>query len=346
MKKIIILMLVSLAFFACTKKPENEIYVYNWSEYIPDEVIKQFEKETGIKVRYTTYDSNEAMYAKIKITGGADYDIAVPSTYYVQKMQKEGLIQAIDTTKLTNFSKLNPQLINQPYDPENKYSVPFMWGTTAIGVNAKYIDPATISSWADLWREEFKGKVMLQNDLREVFHAALHSLGYSGNTKNKDELEAAYNKLVKLMPSVKLFNSDSPRTPFLNEEVYIGIMWSGEAFMAAQENENIKYIYPKDGAAVWVDSLVIPSKAKNVENAYKFIDFIIRPDISAQISNYVGYTTPVKKEEVSQYLDETSKNSRTIFPTDDDLKKSEFQLDVENALPIYSSFWEKLKIGE
>ena len=189
MKKIIILMLVSLAVFACTKKTENEIYVYNWSEYIPDEVIKQFEKETGIKVRYTTYDSNEAMYAKIKITDGADYDIVVPSTYYVQKMQKEGLIQAIDTTKLTNFSKLNPQLINQPYDPENKYSVPFMWGTTAIGVNAKYVNPATISSWADLWREEFKGKVMLQNDLREVFHAALHSLGYSGNTKNKDELE-------------------------------------------------------------------------------------------------------------------------------------------------------------
>lgn len=123
-------------------------------------------------------------------------------------------------------------------------------------------------------------------------------------------------------------------------------MWSGEAFMAAQENENIVYIYPKDGAAVWVDSLVIPSKSKNVENAYKFIDFIIRPDISAKISNYVGYATPLNKTEVEQYLDDDAKDSKIIFPSNEDLINSEFQLDVEEALPIYSAYWEKLKIGE
>ena len=345
MKKILVVLMAAFTLFACTKKNENELFVYNWSEYIPDEVIKQFEAETGIKVHYTTYDSNEAMYSKIKLTGGADYDVAVPSTYYIEKMQKEGLIQAIDKSKLTNFNNLNPRLVNQPYDPENKYSVPFMWGTTAIGVNAKYIDPATITSWDDLWREEFKGKLMLQNDVREVFHTALRSLGYSGNTKNKAEIEEAYNKLVKLMPSVTLFNSDSPRTPFLNEEVYIGIMWSGEAYMASLENKDIKYIYPKDGAAVWVDSLVIPSKARNVENAYKFIDFIIRPEISAKISNYVGYASPLKQEVVGKYLDENAKNSRIIFPTDEDLQNSEFQLNIEEALPIYSQYWNKLKVG-
>ncbi len=345
MKKIILVMLISITVFACTKKAQNEIFIYNWSEYIPENVLKQFEKETGIKVIYTTYDSNEAMYSKIKVTGGADYDIAVPSTYYVEKMQREGLIQKIDKSKLSNFNNINPALLNQAYDKNNEYSIPFMWGTTAIGINAKYIDPASITSWSDLWREEFKGKVMLQNDLREVFHASLRSLGYSGNTKDKKEIEEAYNKLVKLMPSVKLFNSDSPRTPFLNEEVYIGIMWSGEAFMAAQENEDIKYIYPKDGAAVWVDSLVIPSKAKNVENAYKFIDFIIRPDISAEISNYVGYATPLKKESVEKYLDNKTVNSRIIFPNDDDLKNSEIQLNIEEALPVYNDFWNKLKIS-
>ena len=307
MKKIFITLMAAFTLFACTKKQENELFVYNWSEYIPDDVIKQFEAETGIKVNYTTYDSNEAMYSKIKLTGGADYDIAVPSTYYIEKMQKEGLIQAIDKSKLSNFNNLNPKLVNQPYDPENKYSVPFMWGTTAIGVNAKYIDPSTITSWNDLWREEFKGK---------------------------------------LMPSVTLFNSDSPRTPFLNEEVYIGIMWSGEAYMASLENKDIKYIYPKDGAAVWVDSLVIPSKARNVENAYKFIDFIIRPEISAKISNYVGYASPLKQEVVGKYLDENAKNSRIIFPTDEDLQNSEFQLNIEEALPIYSEYWNKLKVNQ
>ena len=323
MKKILVVLMAAFTLFACTKKNENELFVYNWSEYIPDDVIKQFEAETGIKVHYTTYDSNEAMYSKIKLTGGADYDVAVPSTYYIEKMQKEGLIQAIDKSKLTNFNNLNPRLVNQPYDPENKYSVPFMWGTTAIGVNAKYIDPTTITSWDDLWREEFKGKLMLQNDVREVFHTALRSLGYSGNSKNKAEIEEAYNKLVKLMPSVTLFNSDSPRTPFLNEEVYIGI-----------------------GAAVWVDSLVIPSKARNVENAYKFIDFIIRPEISAKISNYVGYASPLKQEVVGKYLDENAKNSRIIFPTDEDLQNSEFQLNIEEALPIYSEYWNKLKVNQ
>lgn len=345
MKKILLLMvLVILA--GCTKKNQNEVYVYNWSEYIPDSITKQFEKETGIKVKYTTYDSNETMYAKIKITGGSDYDIIVPSTYYVQKLQKDNLIQPVNKSLLTNYDKLNTRLLNQPYDPENKYSIPFMWGTTAIGINSKYINPAEITSWNDLWNEKYKGKVMLQNDLREVFHASLRSLGYSGNTTNKKEIEEAYNKLVKLMPSVRLFNSDSPRVPFLNGEVNIGIMWAGEAFMASKENEDIKYIYPKEGAAVWVDSLVIPAKAKNVENAHKFIDFIIRPDISAQISNYTGYTTPVKKEIAAQYLDNNSLNSRIIFPTDEDLKNSEFQLDVGDALNTYNEYWNKLKIGE
>lgn len=347
MKKFLLILLVgilSISAVSCKKKPKNEVYVYNWTEYIPDEVIKQFETETGIKVIYTTYDSNEAMYAKIKLTGGADYDLAIPSTYYVQKMAKEGLIQEIDKTKLQNFSGLNPKFVNQVFDPNNKYSIPFMWGSTAIGVNAKHIDPATITSWKDLWKPEFKGKVMLQNDLREVFHAALKALGYSGNTKNPKEIEEAYNYLTKLMPSVKLFNSDSPRTPFLNGEVSIGIMWGGEAFMAQMENKDIKYIYPKDGAAIWIDNVVVPSKAKNVDNAYKFIDFILRPDISAKISNYVGYSTPIKKELIEQYLDDTAKNSRIIFPTDEDLTNSEVQIDVEEALPIYNKYWEKLKI--
>ena len=349
MKKLLLLLLVgilSVSVVSCKKKPKNEVYVFNWTEYIPDDVIKQFETETGIKVKYTTYDSNEAMYAKIKLTGGADYDLAIPSTYYVQKMAKEGLIQQVDLSKLKNFSGLDSKFVDQVFDRGNKYSIPFMWGSTAIGVNAKYIDPATITSWNDLWKPEFKGKVMLQNDIREVFHAALRSLGYSGNTKNPKEIEEAYNYLVKLMPSVKLFNSDSPRTPFLNGEVNIGIMWGGEAFMAQMENKDIKYIYPKDGAALWIDNLIIPSKAKNLENAHKFIDFVIRPDISAKISNYVGYSTPVKKDLVAKYLDEEAANSRIIFPADEDLEKAEIQIDVEEALEVYNKFWEKLKIGE
>ncbi len=360
MKKLLVAMLMCIALVACTKKNKEvetsssdnatpvaknanqEVYVYNWSEYIPDEVLQQFEKETGIKVVYTTYDSNEAMYAKLKVLGGEGYDVTFPSTYYIKKMSDEGLIQKIDKSKLKNYKDFIPAVINQPFDPNNEYSVPFMWGTTGIGVNTKYVDPAKVTSWKDLWNPEFKGKLMLQNDVREVFHMALKSLGYSGNTTNPKEIEVAYEELKKIMPSVRLFNSDSPKIPFLNEEVYVGMIWGGEAFRANQENPNIKFVYPKDGVALWMDNMVIPAKAKNVDNALVFIDFILRPDISAQISDASGYMSPLVTSK--EHLDEVTKNSRIIFPIEEDLVNSEMQDSVGDAITTYQSFWEKLKV--
>lgn len=346
MKKILIIaaLCLSIAILACTKKNEKVINIFNWSEYIPNEVLRQFEKETGIKVNYSTYDSNEAMYAKIKVLNGGGYDIIVPSTYYVDKMSKEGLLQKLDHSKLPNLSGMNPKLLNQNFDPDNSYSVPFMWGTTAIGVNSKYIDPDNVTGWKDFWNPAYKGKVMLQNDVREVFHMALHSLGFSGNTDNESQIKAAYEKLEKLMPSVRLLNSDSPKVPFLNEEVSIGLMWSGEAFMANKENPNIKYIYPAEGAAIWADNFAIPNKAKNPEYAYQFIDFISRPEISAKISQEMGYSSPVLK--AAEYLDNETKESKIVYPGEKELKNAEFQVDVGPAITIYEKYWEKLRAGK
>lgn len=369
MRKIILIvmsLLLAVSFIACTKKKSEEkannvnanisakaqaadageVVVYNWTEYIPDEVLKQFEKETGIKVRYSTYDSNEAMYAKVKLTGGQDYDILVPSSYYINKMKQDDLIRELDLTKLSNFSKLDPKFLNQTFDPNNKYSIPFMWGSTGIAVNKKFIDPAKVSKWSDLWKKEYSGKVMLQNDMREVFQMALHTLGRPGNSTKEEDIKAAYEKLQELIPSVKLFNSDSPRTPFLMGEVHIGMIWAGEAYMAQAEDENIVYIYPTDGAILWGDHMVISKNAKNVENAYKFINFILRPDISAEISNYVGYSSPVLQAELEPYLEEKAKISRLIFPNEADLKNSEWQVDVGDSLSIYTKYWEKLKIDD
>lgn len=344
MKKAFVAIIISIAMLACTKKEKKEVTIFNWSEYIPQEVLNQFEKETGIKVNYSTYDSNEAMYAKIKVLKGSGYDVIVPSTYYVDKMSKEGLLQKLDHSKLKNFVELDPKLLNQPYDPNNTYTIPFMWGTTAIGVNAKYINPDNVSSWADLWNNAYKGKVMLQNDVREVFHVALRKLKFSGNTDNESEIKAAYEELVKLMPSVRLLNSDSPKVPFLNEEVHIGLMWGGEAFMANKENPNIVYIYPTEGAIIWADNFAIPSNAKNVDNAYQFIDFISRPEISAKISNELGYSSPILKS--INYVDNETKESHIVYPTEDDLKNGEYQLDVGPAITIYEKYWEKLRAGK
>ncbi len=343
MKKLLIILLVTVAVVACKKKPVEEVHVYNWSEYLPEEVLTQFEEETGVKVVYTVYDSNEAMYAKVKVLDGTGYDIIVPSTYYITKMADEGLLQKIDKSKLSNYSQFTKELLNQPFDPSNDYSIPYMWGTTGMAVNVDYIDANKVKSWADLWNPEFKGKLMLQNDVREVFHAALRKLGYSGNTTDEKQIEEAYNELVKLMPSVRLFNSDSPKVPYLNEEVYVGMMWNGEGFRANNENSKIQYVYPTEGVAAWMDSFSIPANAKNVENAHKFINFMSRPEISAQVSNYTGYSSPVAT--AVEHLDEATKNSRIAYPTSEELKNMEFQLSVGDAITIYDKYWQMLRAG-
>src|SRR5690606_35766211 len=230
------------------------------------------------QVEYATYESNEAMYAKVKLLDGKGYDLVVPSTFYVEKMHKEGLLQPIDKSQLSNIDNLDPALMNKDYDPGNRYSVPYLWGSTAIAVNGDDLDASQVSRWEDLWRPEYQGKLMLMDDLRDVFHAALRVKGYSNNTTDENEIREAYELLRELMPSVKTFNSDSPKTPLIQGNVSIGVIWNGEAYMAQQEMPNLAYIYPEEGAVLWVDSFVIPKNAANVDNAHKFIDFMLRAE--------------------------------------------------------------------
>ena len=347
MKKLLSLLALGLAAalsaFAA-QAADKVLYFYNWSEYLPEAVLDQFTAETGIKVVYTTYDSNEAMYAKLKVLQGGGYDLVVPSTYYVSKMSKEGLIQPIDKTKLGNFKNLDPRLLNQPYDPDNRYSVPYLWGSTGVGVNAKDVDPATVTSWADLWRPEFRGKIVLLNDLREVFYLGLKVLGYSGNDTDPAHIAQAYDKLTSLIPGVRVFNADSPKEPFLSGEVVIGQIWNGEAYLGREELPELTYIYPKEGAALWMDNLVIPAKAEHVAEAHQLIDFLLRPEIAKVISEEIGYATPNKA--ALPLLDAAVRDDRTVYPNDDDLKNSEFQVDVGEAITVYEQYWEKLKIGQ
>ncbi|MGC9325608.1 MAG: ABC transporter substrate-binding protein [Desulfomonilia bacterium] len=318
----------------------TEVYVFNWAEYIDPAVLEQFEKDTGIKVNYSTFESNEAMFAKLKITRGG-YDVAVPSTYFVDRMRKLDMIEPIDRAKIPNLTHLDPALLNKPYDPENRYSIPYMWGSSAIGVNAGKVDPATISSWNDLWRPEFKNAVLLMDDVREVFAMALRSLGYSGNDTSEDHIRQAYEKLVQLKPSVKVFNSDSPRQPFLNNEVVIGQIWGGEVYQANQEMPELKYIYPKEGAIFWVDNMVIPKGAPNRDNAHTFINYMLRPDVAKMNSEYVGYATP--NLEALKMLDEETRNHKAVYPGKEIIEQGEFQTDVGDAILVYEKYWEMLK---
>jgi spermidine/putrescine transport system substrate-binding protein len=331
-------------FLAASARAEDKVlYFYNWSEYLPETVIQQFTKETGIKVIYTTYDSNEALYAKIKLLAGEGYDLVVPSSYYVHKMSKEGLLLKLDLSKLSNFKNLDSRHLNKPFDPENKFSIPYLWGSTGIIVNSAEVDPSKITSWADLWKPEFKGKVLLLNDVRDVFYMSLRVLGYSGNTTNPDEIKKAYEKLDLLMPNVRLFNSDTPRIPYISGEVQLGMIWNGEAYMAQEENKKFKYIYPKEGAILWMDNLSIPKKAKNVDNAYKLMDFLLRPEIAKVISQEIGYASP--NQAAVKLLDKNVRENRTIYPNEKDLAGADFQVDIGETITVYEKYWEKLKTG-
>lgn len=339
MKWLVLLFAVSTGAFAA----ERTVVVYNWAEYLPDEVIRQFTSETGIRVRYSTFDNNESMYAKVKSLNAGGYDIVVPSAYYVYRMRKENLLAPLDRSRLSNFDKLDPRLLDQAHDPGNVYSVPYLWGSSGIAVDGKRVDPATVKRWADLWKPEFKGRLLLLDDMRDVFGIALKTLGYSANTRNPAEIQAAFEKLRALLPNVKMFNADSPKSAYLAGEVAAGQIWNGEAFMAALEKPSLTYVYPQEGALLWMDNLVIPRNAKNVAEAHAFIDFLLRPEIARRISAEIGYSSPNKA--AVDAMPPKLRNNRTVNPTAEDLAGAEFQTDVGDAQALYEQYWSRLKAG-
>jgi spermidine/putrescine transport system substrate-binding protein len=281
------------------------------------------------------------MYAKLK-TQGSGYDLVVPSTYFVSKMRKEGMLTKIDKSKLTNFSGLDGNYLNKSFDPDNNYSIPYIWGATGIGVNTDNIDASAIHNWSDLWDSKWKGKLLMMDDAREVFHIALSKLGYSPNSTNPKEIEAAYHELKKLMPNVLLFNSDFPANPFIANEVSLGMLWNGSAYMARQEGVPIEIVWPEKGTIFWMDSLAIPSGAKNIEAAHKMIDFLLRPENAAKIALEIGYPTPVKT--AYPLLPKEFVEDKSIFPSQAVFDSGEWQDEVGKASELYEEYFQKLRV--
>ena len=341
MKKWLLTML--LAGVAGLAQAGEKVVVYNWSEYIPENTLADFKKETGIEVVYSTYESNETLYTKLKLMKGAGYDVVVPSTYYVSKMAREGLLQKIDKSKLSNFKNLDPNLLNKPFDPNNNYSIPYLWGSTGIGINVKKIPKDSIHGWQDLWNPKFKNSLLLTDDVREVFHMALRIKGYSANTRDPEQIKEAYEYLKQLMPNVLVFNSDAPREPFLSGDVNLGMIWNGSVVQAQKDNPDIQYIYPKEGAVFWMDSFAIPAGAKHVENALKFINYMLRAKVAKDCVDYVGYATPNLAGKA--LLDPATRDNPVIFPDKATIDAGEFHTDVGDAVQIYNKYWQMLKAG-
>lgn len=319
----------------------EKLYIYNWTEYIPNSLLQKFTKETGIEVVYSTFESNEEMYSKMKLTNGGGYDLIFPSSYYIEKMAKEGMLAKLDKTKLVNFAQITPSLLNKNFDPENQYSLPYVYGLTGIGINSAEIDPKAVTSWADLWNSKYKGKILLTADSREVFHITLLLKGFSPNTTEDKEIESAYHLLQKLIPNVQSFNSDSPDVPYVQGEVSLGMIWNGSAFRAHKENPDIQFIYPREGVIIWMDNYAIPKNAEHKEAAYKFIDFMLRPESAKEVIETMGFSMP--NEGVKALLEPTDVNDLTLFPPQEQIEKGVFQEDVGDAIDIYEKYWHLLK---
>lgn len=316
---------------------ENTLNIYTWPGVIPDFAIQQFEKETGIKVNFSTYDSNEVMFAKLKADKNSAYDVIEPSSYYIDRMRRQGMLDKLDKARLSNFSNLNHNFLNQSYDPASEYSIPFIWGITGIFVNKDYHAATSIQRWSDLWDKQYADKIMLLDDSREVFSMALKALGYSVNDSNPEHIKQAYLKLKELLPNIKIFNS-APISFLIDEDATVGMVWNGDIFKAKKENSQLDFIYPKDGFVIWVDNFAIPKGAPHRENAYKFLNFMLRADVAKAVA--LDNNFPTANLAAQKLLPADVRNNEIVYPSREILRHGEFQADIgDEALALYEKYW-------
>ncbi len=337
---LILSLFAAQALFAAEEKIVN---VYAWSAEVPDAVIQQFEKETGIKVNFSTYDSNEVMYAKLKASKQSGYDVVEPSSYYVDRMRRQNMLEKLDKTKLPNFKNLNPDFLNAKYDPQNNFSIPFIWGVTGIFINNNYIQPNSVTRWSDLWNPKYSDQLMMLDDTREVFSMALRVLGYSVNDSNPEHIKQAYLKLKELLPNIKIFSS-AVLSILIDEDANVGMAWNGDLYKAAQENSRLGFVFPKDGFVIWVDNFTIVKDPPHRENAYKFLNFLMRADIARNAALDNNFPTPNLAG--WKLLPPAIRNNPVVYPSHEVLRRGEFQTDVgDDALALYEDYWERLKMG-
>lgn len=335
-----------LALTGCGKgaSGENgEVIVYNWGEYIDPDTITMFEEETGIKVVYDEYETNEIMYPKVE-AGATAYDVLCPSDYMIQKLIENDLLQEINFDNIPNVKNIGQQYFDQSqeFDPENKYSVPYCFGTVGILYNKTMVDDP-VDSWSILWDEKYADNILMQDSVRDAFMVALKLKGYSMNTLDEGELNEAKQILIDQKPLVQAYVIDQVRDKMIGNEAAIGVIYSGEAIFTQRENADLEYVIPKEGTNVWIDSWVIPKNAPNKENAEKFIDFMCREDVALKNFEYITYSTP---NDAARALieDEDIKNSKIAFPDFSQYNNLEtFHYLGADGDALYNELWKEVK---
>lgn len=326
-----------------TDNSSKVLYIYNWTEYITTDLLKKFQEETGIKVVYSTYESNEEMYAKLKLNQNSDqpYDLVAPSNHYSKRLIQEGLVQPLPKDKIL-FENVLEGTLHKNFDPNNEYSVPYTYGFTTIGINTTYEPNKELKSWADLWKPEYTD-LMILRDQRDAFSMALKALGKNPNTTNEEDIKVAYEKLKELVKKVKVYNSDAPEVPLVQGEVVTGMTWSGSLFRGWQDNKDISVVWPEEGPIEFIDSFMIPKGAKNLDNAVAFINFMLRPENSVEIVKNLGWTTANNK--IKDLLPVEWQSNPILFPPKEAFDKATLTEDVgDAALEIFNKYWNMLSV--
>lgn len=321
----------------------GEVIVYNWGEYIDPETVSMFEKETGIKVIYDEFETNEIMYPKVE-AGTASYDVICPSDYMIQKMIENDLLAEIDFDRIPNVKNIGQQYFEQSreFDPENKYSIPYCFGTVGILYNKTMVEEP-VDSWSILWDEKYADDILMQDSVRDAFMVALKLQGHSMNTLEEKELDMAKEALMQQKPLVQAYVIDQVRDKMIGDEAALGVIYSGEAIYTQRENENLEYVIPKEGTNVWIDSWVIPRNAPNRENAEKFIDFMCRADIALMNFEYITYSTPNTAAR-ALIQDEAIKNSGIAFPDFSQYENLEtYRYLGAEGDALYNARWKEVK---
>lgn len=317
----------------------GELNLFIWSNYLPDSVIREFENRYGAKINIELYDSNEAMLARLQ-SGGANYDIAVPSDYMVTVLREQGLLADIDRESLSNFSNLDPQFVGLAHDPDNHYSVPYLWGTTGIGYRKDKVE-GTVDSWSIMWDSRYRDRMAMLDDVREVIGAALRRLGKSINTIDANDIKQAGELLVEQKPLLKAYDSGGFDQLLLSGDAWIVQGYSGQIAKAALEDPNIAYVVPKEGCTLYVDNLCILKNSTHSDLALQFINFILEPRIAAEISNQTGYATA--NLAARAFIKAELLSSDAVYPSRESLEKSEFVKEVGEAINLYDRVWTEIK---
>lgn len=344
MKKILICFLLAVISIATltgcsSSKDQVVLNVYNWGDYIDESVLTDFEDETGIKVNYEMYATNEDMMVKLT-QGGNSYDVVFPSEYMIEKMIKADMLEPIDKTKIPNLENLDPKFNNLEFDPGYEYSVPYFWGTVGILYNTEMVNE-TVDSWDILWDEKYKGEILMMDSQRDTIMVALKKLGYSMNTRNVDELEEAKALLIEQRPLVLAYVGDNVKDMMRQGEAALSVVWSGEAYGVISEQEGFEFVLPKEGSNYWFDNMVIPKNAENKDAAHEFINFMLNEEVGFKNTDYVGYSTPNMK--TFEMLDDEVKARKGAYPSNEDLAEFEVFVDPGEFIEEYNRIWTEFK---